>query len=183
MSHSNCKFVAHTSFEITKSKELQKIVFSKYQNGDTSTKIYRDLNGGFGLTTIKRWCQVIRRSGSIQLSSPPSDLRIIRTKANIQKINNLFTPKKIEYQLEDYRWSLISLQQVSGRRILKCDLGLKSHKIVAEPSLSDGQKNKRKSFTNWIRTNFRKKDTWKVLFSDEKPFDIDGVYNVRNTRI
>ncbi|CAF0883256.1 unnamed protein product [Rotaria sordida] len=54
-----------------KSKDLQNIVLSKYQNGDTPTKIYHDLNGDLGLTTIKRWCQMIRRTGSIQLSSPP----------------------------------------------------------------------------------------------------------------
>ena len=54
-----------------KSKDLQNIVLSKYQNGDTPTKIYHDLNGGLGLTTIKRWCQMIRRTGSIELSSPP----------------------------------------------------------------------------------------------------------------
>ena len=37
-----------------KSKDLQKVVLSKYQNGDNPTKIYRDLNGGIGLRTIKR---------------------------------------------------------------------------------------------------------------------------------
>ena len=69
-----------------KSKDLQKIVLSKYQNGNTSTKIYRDLNGGLGLTTIERWCQMIGGSGSIQLSSALGGARIIKTKANIQKI-------------------------------------------------------------------------------------------------
>ena len=53
-----------------KSKDLQKIVLSKYQNGDTTTKMYRDFNGGIGLRTIERWCQMIRQSGSITLSSP-----------------------------------------------------------------------------------------------------------------
>ena len=37
-----------------KSKDLQKIVLSMYQNGDTPTKIYRDFNGGIGLRTIER---------------------------------------------------------------------------------------------------------------------------------
>ena len=53
-----------------KSKGLQKIVLSKYQNDDTTAKIYRDFNDGIGLRTIERWCQIIRRSGSITLSSP-----------------------------------------------------------------------------------------------------------------
>ena len=32
-------------------------------------------------------------------------------------------------------------------------------------------------------TNFRKKDILKILFSDEKFFDIDGVYHSENERI
>ncbi|CAF4861218.1 unnamed protein product, partial [Rotaria magnacalcarata] len=57
----------------------------KYQNGDTPTKNFRDLNGGIGLRTIKRWCQVILQSGSITLSSPPGCPRLARTKGNIRK--------------------------------------------------------------------------------------------------
>ena len=36
---------------------------------------------------------------------------------------------------------------------------------------------------NWIWTNFRKQSTTKILFSDEKMFDIDGVYNSQNDQI
>ena len=42
---------------------------------------------------------------------------------------------------------------------------------------------KRLKFSNWLRTNFRKEDTMKILFSDEKLFDIDGIYNSKNHRI
>jgi len=49
--------------------------------------------------------------------------------------------------------------------------------------LTDEHKEKRIQFANWIRTNFRKEDTMKILFSDEKMFDIDGVYNSQNDRI
>ena len=66
-----------------KSKDLQKVVLSTYQNGDNPTKIYRDLNGGIGLRTIERWCQMIRRSGCVKLSSPPGGPRFARTKDNI----------------------------------------------------------------------------------------------------
>ena len=37
-----------------------------------------------------------------------------------------------------------------------------------------------KKFANWVRTNFRKEETMKILFSDEKYFDIDRVYNSQN---
>ena len=36
---------------------------------------------------------------------------------------------------------------------------------------------------SWVRTNFRKEDTMKVLFSDEKLFDVEGIYNSQNDRI
>ena len=40
-----------------------------------------------------------------------------------------------------------------------------------------------KKFANWVRRNFRKEDTIRILFSDEKFFDIDGVYNSQNDRV
>ena len=54
---------------------------------------------------------------------------------------------------------------------------------MIEPLLSNDQKIKRKNFANWVRTNFRKDDTMRILFSDEKFFDIDGVYDSRNDRV
>ena len=38
-------------------------------------------------------------------------------------------------------------------------------------------------FANWLRHNFRKEDTLRILFSDEKMFDRDGMYNAQNARI
>ena len=63
---------------------------------------------------------------------------------------------------------------------MKNDLGLRVYKIVIESLLSDDQKIKRKKFVNWIRTNFREEDTMRIFFSNEKFFDIDGVYDSRN---
>jgi hypothetical protein len=46
-----------------KSKDIQKIIFSKYEKGEGLTKIFRDLNGAVGLRTVKRWCKMIRDTG------------------------------------------------------------------------------------------------------------------------
>ena len=54
------------------------------------------------------------------------------------------------------------------------------YKIVIEPLLCDDQKIKRKKFVNWVQTNFRKEDTMRIFFSDEKFFGIDGVYDSQN---
>ena len=65
-----------------KSKDLQIVVLSKYQNGDTPTKIYHHVSGAIGLRTVKQWCQMIRQAGTISLPGCP---RLVRTKANIKK--------------------------------------------------------------------------------------------------
>ena len=68
-------------------------------------------------------------------------------------------------------------------RILKQDLGYHSYKKRVEPAHTDFEKSKRMKFENWLRHNFRKEDTLRILFSDEKMFDLDGMYNAQNDRI
>ena len=49
--------------------------------------------------------------------------------------------------------------------------------------MTDTEKLKREKFATWIRTNFKKEGTFKILFSDEKIFDNDGVCNAQNNRM
>ncbi|CAF4596493.1 unnamed protein product, partial [Rotaria socialis] len=164
-----------------KSKDIQKLVLSKYENGDGPTKIFRDLNGTLSLPTIERWCKSIRDTGCINLSKPPGRPRTIRTNANIQKVKHRLERRRTVSSRKLSREFGIS--RMSVRRVLKNDLGLHAYKVQNEPMLTDEHKEKRIQFANWIRTNFRKEDTMKILFSDEKMFDIDGVYNSQNDRI
>ena len=116
---------------------------------------------------------MIRRSGSDKLSSPPGGSRFARTKGNIQKIKHRLHRKK---RVSAGKLSMeLNISERSVRRIIKKDVGLRPYKKVIEPLLSNDQKIKRKKFANWVRTNFRKDDTMRILFSDEKFFDIDGV--------
>ena len=71
-----------------KSKDLQHVVFSKYRNGDTPTKVCHDFSGATGLSTIKRWCQMICQTGTITLSSPPGCPQLVRTKENVKKVKD-----------------------------------------------------------------------------------------------
>ena len=43
------------------------------------------------------------------------------------------------------------------------------------PLMAHTEKSKGKKFANRVRTNFKQEDTLKILFSDEKMLDIDGV--------
>ena len=107
-----------------KSKDLQKVVLSKYQNGDNPTKIYRDLNGGIGLR-IKRCCQMIHQSGSIKLSSQAGARRFARTKGNMQKVEHRLRPKK---RVSARKLSMdLQISERSVRRIMKKDLGLRPY--------------------------------------------------------
>ena len=69
-----------------KSKDLQKLVLSKYDNGDGTTKIFRNLNGAISLSTIEPWYRTILEVGTIDLVNPRGCSRTIRTNAAIQKI-------------------------------------------------------------------------------------------------
>jgi transposase len=164
-----------------KSKDVRNIVLSKHQNGDGSTKIFRDLNGSISLKTVKRWCTMINHTGSIEPSYSPGRPRIARTKGNIQKVKSRLQRKK---RVSSRKLANeLGISRRSVQRILQSDLGCRPYKKIIEPFLTDDHKIKRKKFANWIRTNFKKEQTMKILFSDEKMFDIDGVYNAQNDRV
>ncbi|CAF2101408.1 unnamed protein product [Rotaria magnacalcarata] len=164
-----------------KSRDIQQIVFSKYAKGEGPAKIFRDQNGAAGFHTVNRWCKIIRDTCSIELSSPPGRPRIVRTPETIQKVKHrlqekiLISTRKLAKEF--------TISRTSVQRILKNDLGRQPYKKIKEPLLTEEHKDKRKQFANWIRTNFRNEETMKILFSDEKMFDIDGVYNSQNDRV
>ena len=164
-----------------KSKDIQKLVLSKYKNGDSATKISHDLKGALSRTTTFEWCRMIRTTGSIQLSTPPGRHRLVRTKKMIQKVKRRLNRKK---KLSTRKLAIeLEVSRRSVQRMLRDDLGCQAFKKRIEPLITDIQKGKRKTFANWIRTNFKKEQTLKFLFSDEKMFDLDGMYNAQNDRV
>ena len=164
-----------------KSIDLQKLVFSKYQKGEDAPKIFQDLNGAVSYGTIRRWCKTIAETGALKLSTSPGRSRAIRTEGTIQKVKSCLKNKK---QLSARKLGIkLGISGTTTRRILKDDLNLRPCKKRIEPALTEAHKGKRVQFANWIRNNFSKADTMRILFSDEKMFDIDGVYNVQNERI
>ena len=164
-----------------KSKHLQNLVLSKYKDRQSCIKIHEDIHGSVGLSTIERWCKMIRDTGKITLFKSTDRLRTVRTEANIRKVKHrhgrlqVFSCRKIARDLR--------ISRTSTQRIPKDNLKQKPYRIKVQPKISEDQKAKRLKFANWIRTNFRKEDTLRFLFSDEKIFDIDGVYNSQNEKI
>ncbi len=114
-----------------KSKDLQKIVFSKFQNGDGPTKIYRDLSGGLSLETVKRWCKMIQENGAIELLNSSGRPRIIRTSGVIQKVKNRMNRKKrVSIRILSRE---LDISKTSICRILKDDLGYHPYKKQSNP--------------------------------------------------
>ncbi|CAM4872860.1 unnamed protein product [Rotaria socialis] len=105
-----------------KSKDIQKVVKTKYENGDGPTKIFRDLAGAVSLLTIKLWIKMINTTGSITLSSPPDCPRTVRTNTAIVKVKHRLNQKKrvpTRKLAKDVKISRTSVQ-----RTLREDLGL-----------------------------------------------------------
>ena len=78
-----------------KSKDIQKAVKIKFENGDGPTEIYRDLVGVVSLQTIKLRIKKINNIGSVDLSSPPGHSRTPHTKANILKAKQRLDQKRM----------------------------------------------------------------------------------------
>ena len=144
-----------------KSKDLQKLVLSKYDNGDGTTKIFRDFNSTISLSTIKRWCRRICEVGTVDLINPRGCSRTIQTKVAIQKIKRRLNRRK---PLSSRKLSRqLGISPSSVPRILKNDLELQAYKMQKEALLTDEHEEKRLKFANWIQTNFRKENTMNIL--------------------
>ena len=52
-------------FSNMKGEDLQKLVLYKYEKGGPSMKIFEDLNGFVSSRTIRRWCKMVRETGTI----------------------------------------------------------------------------------------------------------------------
>ena len=147
-----------------KRKDLQKLVLSKYEAGQTLKKIFEDLNGAVSYRTVKRWCKMIWETGAIDLSKPSAYHRTVRTKAAIQKIKRKskggkrISCRKLALEMDMYFSSTY--------RILRKDLKMKPYKKAVESLLKDEHKAQWKKFANWTRKKFREEDTMRILFSD-----------------
>ena len=164
-----------------KSKDLRTAVKIKFENGDGPAKIFRELGRVVSKRTINLWIKMIKGTGSIDLLKPPGRPRTIRTKANIQKAKLRLAQKKRASTRKLAAEMCIS--RTSTQRILRKDLGYFPYKKIKQPKLTDLQKKKRVKFRNWVLNHYTKDDTRRWLFSDEKFFDLDGVYNSQNDRV
>ena len=106
-----------------KSKDMQKLVLSKYDNGEGPSKIFQHLNGTVSPVTIKCWCKMVGEIGTTQLSKSPGRLRTVRTNKSIRKVKTRLNRKRkvlIRKLVHEF-----DISYGSVRRILKNDLKLR----------------------------------------------------------
>ena len=132
-----------------KSKDLEKLVFSKEQNCEGLAKICRDLSGLICYRTIRQRCKMISEKDSVQLSKSTDRVRTARNKAAIRKVKSHVTWKKplsarsIVLELVILDWSVC--------RALRDDLHLKPYKKVVEALTNGAHRAKRLRFANWVQ--------------------------------
>ena len=151
-------------------RSTQKVVLSKYHNGDTSTKIHRDINGRIGFTTIKRWWQMIRHFALHQIVKSIRWSTFRKNKGKYSQGKITFTPKE---RVSARKLSMdLWISERSVRRIMKNDLERRSYKKVIEPLLFNDQKIKRRNICKLGSKKFSKRRNnenslfrWQILFT------------------
>jgi hypothetical protein len=68
------------SFNKMNSKDIQKLVISKYKNGNSARQRFDYLKDALGRITVFEWCRMIRNFGCIQLSTPMGCPCLVRAK-------------------------------------------------------------------------------------------------------
>jgi len=164
-----------------KSEDLRKVVMRLTDDGISSIQIEKQLRSVVSQRTIRRWQNLYKENGEIDLKKSAGRPKIVRTKSLIQKVKQRLVRKgrRSARQLA----KSFGVSRESMRRIIREDLKLYAYRITTEPKLTDDQKKRRVSFAYWVRKELRKKDHGKILFSDEKYFSIEGIFNRQNDRI
>ena len=122
-----------------------------------------------------RWCKMIDQTGSISIGHSADCSCILRTPFTIDKVKNRLK-RRGRGKVSTRRLSKeLEISRTSIQRILEDDLGYFPYKIIIKPFLTDAHQAERKGFTNWLRSNFHQEQTMRILFSNEKLFNIDGV--------
>lgn len=165
-----------------KNSDIQNLVLRLHEQKMSNRQISKHLCNQVSHTTINRWIKIKNNHGKILRIKKSTRKRPVRTKKLIKRVNDCILSKKQPKSTRKLSKKL-NVSRTTIQRIIKKDLGLKSYKKRVIPKVTTVQQAKRRSFAIWARKNVRKDDTKKILFSDEKCFDINGCYNRQNDRI
>ncbi|CAF4582015.1 unnamed protein product [Rotaria socialis] len=106
--------------------------------------------------TVRRWQHLYRSTDTIDLKTPADRPRIILTKRFIRKVKNRFIYKGPQSARKLANSLGISKETIG--RIIHEDFHLHVYRVTIESNLNDEHKQRRESFTYWVRKFLRKKD-------------------------
>ncbi|CAF0800872.1 unnamed protein product [Adineta steineri] len=167
---------------MVKSTDLQQLVLQLHSEKKSCRDIVNHLRDQVTKSTVNRWIKQYKDIGEIQLKKPTGRKRTKRTKRLVNKIKSQLMCGKRQMStraLAKYH----NCSKSTILRLLHSDLGYKAYVKRVAPKLTDTQREKRLSFAIYIRKKVRKSFSRKILFSDEKRFNIDGLYNKQNDRV
>jgi transposase len=132
-----------------KSEDLRKVVMRMTDDGMSSIQIEKQLRNVVNQRTIRRWQNLYRETGEIDLKKSAGRPKIVRTKGLIQKVKQrlVYKGRRSARKLA----KSFGVSRESMRRIIKEDLNLYAYRITTEPKLTDDHKKRRVSFAYWVR--------------------------------
>ena len=133
-------------------------------------------------TTVHRWVKIFQKSDEINLKYSSGRKRSKRTKRLLKQVKIGLLQAQTKKSTRKLA-KLYNASKSTMHRIIKDDLGYNSYIRRIAPKRTHVQKQKRFSFKIWVRKNIRKSLSRKILFSNEKRFDLDGLYNRKNDRM
>ena len=139
-----------------KSKDLQQVALPQVKKGEAPKKLFSDLNGAveWFVRPVPSICYVhVICNG---LFAKKNTIQTVKRKS---KNGKTISCRRLALEMH--------MSCLSVYRILEHDLHLRAYKKLIEPLLNDEHKD----------------DTLRVVFSDEKMFDLDGIYHSQNDRI
>lgn len=164
-----------------KSEDVRKVVMRMTDDGMSSLQIAKDLRKVVSERTVRRWQHLYKTTGAIDLNKPTGRPKIIRTKSLIRKVKDMFIRKNRRSARK--LGEKLGISKGTMGRLIHDDLHLHAYRVRIEPYLNDEHKRQRMSFAYWVRRSLRKKDRERILFTDEKYFELGGIFNRQNDRV
>ena len=164
---------------MVKSEYVRNIAITHYKNGKTPTEIAVLLANKVHRSTIVRWTQKYNRTGSFSAEKSTGRRRSGRTKRlfNLveKRLASKSSRKRLRTMAKDFQSNRLAIE-----RILKEDLKKKCHRRKSVQTLKDHQQLLRKQCCFWIRKKFRREDSHRMMFTDEKLFTRNEYSNLKN---
>ena len=135
-------------------KDIQQLILSNFKSGNPSNKIFRGLKSALSRTIDFKWCNMVKKAGSLK-TCRLQDYPRRGNQKNWLKKKSEESLHTLEEHLYKETWKETSKYPGSAN-ILNCHWITILLKKCTEPKLTETQKGKRIKLANWVRCNQNK---------------------------